>query len=121
MGLEIILLLLLGLLVGSISGLIGIGGGVFLTPALIYLFGFPQHVAQGTTLALLVPPIGLLGAWTYYQQGYVEIRAAILICLGFVIGGLIGAKIAVDLPDLLLRRLFGLLMIGLGVRMLFSR
>jgi uncharacterized membrane protein YfcA len=77
----------LGLGVGTLSGLIGIGGGVLITPALIYRLGFSQHYAQGTTLALLVPPIGLVGAWTYFQQGYVDARAAICICLGFVIGG----------------------------------
>ncbi|MDV3353343.1 sulfite exporter TauE/SafE family protein [Leptolyngbyaceae cyanobacterium CCMR0082] len=107
----------LGLAVGTLSGLIGIGGGVLITPALIYWFGFSQHSAQGTTLALLVPPIGLLGAWTYFQQGYVDIRAATLICLGFVLGGLIGAKFAVDLPEQFLRRLFGISLILVGLRM----
>jgi uncharacterized membrane protein YfcA len=118
MGLELALFLLLGLGVGTLSGLIGIGGGVLITPALIYLFGFSQHYAQGTTLALLVPPIGLLGAWTYFQQGYVDVRAAIFICLGFVFGGLIGAKFAVDLPEQLLRQAFGTAMILLGIKML---
>ncbi|MEM9087882.1 MAG: TSUP family transporter [Cyanobacteria bacterium P01_F01_bin.53] len=65
---EIALFLALGLTVGIISGLIGIGGGVLVTPALMFLLGFSQHEAQGTTLAMLVPPIGLLGAWTYYQK-----------------------------------------------------
>ncbi|MEM1310175.1 MAG: sulfite exporter TauE/SafE family protein [Cyanobacteria bacterium P01_D01_bin.71] len=119
MGLEWTFLLLLGLGVGTLSGLIGIGGGVLITPALIYLFGFSQHYAQGTTLALLVPPIGLLGAWTYFQQGYVDVRAALLICLGFVFGGLIGAKFAVDLPEQFLRRIFGTAMILLGLKMVF--
>ncbi|WP_204137825.1 sulfite exporter TauE/SafE family protein [Halomicronema sp. CCY15110] len=117
MGLELLLFLLLGLGAGTLSGLIGIGGGVLITPALVYLFGFSQHYAQGTTLALLVPPIGLLGAWTYFQQGYVDVRAASLICLGFVFGGLIGAKFAVDLPEQLLRQVFGVAMILLGLKM----
>lgn len=117
MGFELLLFLLLGLGVGTLSGLIGIGGGVLITPALIYLFGFSQHIAQGTTLALLVPPIGLLGAWTYFQQGYVDVKAAIFICLGFVFGGLVGAKFAVDLPEQFLRRVFGTAMILVGLRM----
>ena len=121
MGLEWALLLLLGLGVGTLSGLIGIGGGVLITPALVYLFGFSQHYAQGTTLALLVPPIGLLGAWTYLQQGYVDVRAAILICLGFVFGGLIGAKFAVDLPEQFLRQVFGTAMILLGIKMVIPQ
>lgn len=121
MGFEWVLYLVLGLGVGTLSGLIGIGGGVLITPALIYLFGFSQHNAQGTTLALLVPPIGLLGAWTYFQQGYVDVRAAALICLGFVFGGLIGAQFAVDMPEQFLRRAFGTAMILLGLRMIITR
>ncbi|MEM1239576.1 MAG: sulfite exporter TauE/SafE family protein [Cyanobacteria bacterium P01_H01_bin.26] len=118
MGVDLLLYLGLGLGVGTLSGLIGIGGGVLITPALIYLFGFSQHNAQGTTLALLVPPIGLLGAWTYFQQGHVDVKAATLICLGFVFGGLVGARFAVDLPELLLRRIFAVSLIVVGVRML---
>ena len=116
---EILLLLGLGLAVGVISGLIGIGGGVLLVPALIYLLGYSQLEAQGTTLALLVPPIGILGVWTYYQRGYVDIKAAGLICLGFVLGGLLGAKFAIALSPTLLKRVFGLATLGISVRMLF--
>ena len=78
---------------GVISGLIGIGGSVLLVPALVYLLGYSQLEAQGTTLALLVPPIGILGVWTYYQRGYVDIKAAALICLGFVLGGFFWGKV----------------------------
>lgn len=117
---EAISFWLLGLAVGTISGLIGIGGGVFITPALVFLFGFSQYSAQGTTLALLVPPIGLLGAWSYYQQGYVDLKVAALICLGFFLGGLLGAKVAVCLPEVLLKRLFGALLIATGIRMIWS-
>ncbi|MEM6453048.1 MAG: sulfite exporter TauE/SafE family protein [Cyanobacteria bacterium P01_D01_bin.105] len=116
---ETLLLLFLGLAVGAISGLIGIGGGVLFTPALVYLLGFSQHEAQGTTLALLVPPIGILGAWTYYQRGYVNLQAAALICVGFVLGGLIGAQFAVAVPPALLKRVFGSAMLGVSLKMLF--
>lgn len=118
--LESTLYLVLGLLTGTVSGLIGIGGGVLLTPALVYLFGFSQHSAQGTTLALLVPPVSLLAAWTYYQQGNVNIKVATIIFLGFFIGGLIGAKFAINIPEFWLRRLFGLAMLGLGLKMMIS-
>ena len=117
--LSILLFLALGLTVGTISGLIGIGGGVLVTPALVFLLGFSQHQAQGTTLAMLVPPIGILGAWTYYQKGFVNIQAAGFICLGFVLGGLVGAKFAVIIPAVLLKRVFGVAMLGVAVRMLF--
>lgn len=116
---EIALFLALGLTVGTISGLIGIGGGVLVTPALMFILGFSQHEAQGTTLAMLVPPIGILGAWTYYQKGFVNVQAAGLICLGFVLGGLAGAKLAVLIPALYLKRVFGLAMLAVSIRMLF--
>ncbi len=73
-----LLYIILGLLAGILSGLIGIGGGVMIVPSLIFLFGFSQLEAQGTTLGLLVPPIGILAAWTYYQQGYVNLKVAAL-------------------------------------------
>ncbi|MBI5016662.1 MAG: sulfite exporter TauE/SafE family protein [Deltaproteobacteria bacterium] len=112
--------LVLGFGAGALSGLIGIGGGIVIIPALLAFFGMTQQQAQGTTLALMVPPIGLLAAWTYYRQGYVDLRAAGLICAGFVLGGLLGAKIAVGLPGTLLRRLFGGAMMLLSLRMLFG-
>ncbi len=117
---DIIGFLLLGTLAGMLSGLIGIGGGVLITPSLIFLFNFSQHQAQGTTLALLVPPIGLLAAWTYYQQGYVDLKAAILICLGFFLGGLLGAKFAVGLSEQILKKIFGTTLIILGVKIFVS-
>ena len=113
--------LVLGLFVGTLSGTIGIGGGVLITPALIYIFGFSQHQAQGTTLALLVPPIGLLGALTYYRQGYVDIQVALLVCLGFLVGGLMGAMVAMQVPALLLRRIFGTAMMLVSLKMMFSK
>ncbi|NET54546.1 MAG: sulfite exporter TauE/SafE family protein [Merismopedia sp. SIO2A8] len=117
---ELFLLLGLGLGAGIVSGLIGIGGGVLITPALIYLFEFSQHKAQGTTLALLVPPIGILGAWTYFQKGHVDIKVALLICIGFVFGGLIGAKFATGIPEEFLRRIFGAAVVLVGLRMLLK-
>ncbi|MEM8830481.1 MAG: sulfite exporter TauE/SafE family protein [Cyanobacteria bacterium P01_G01_bin.19] len=119
--LEIGLFIALGLFVGTVSGVIGIGGGVLLTPALVFLFGFTQQSAQGTTIALLVPPIGLLAAWTYYQQGDVNLKVAGLICVGFLVGGLLGAKLAVNLPDIWLKRAFGMTMLALGIKMMMSK
>ena len=118
---NIILYLLLGLVTGTFSGLIGIGGGTIIVPALVFLFGLSQHQAQGTTLALLVPPIGFLAAWTYYKQGYVDLRIAALICIGFFIGGLIGAKFATKLSNVTLERVFGVALLVISLKMIFSK
>jgi len=116
-----VLYLLLGLLAGVISGLIGIGGGSFIIPALIVFFGMSQHQAQGTTLALMVPPIGLLAAWEYYKGGYVDLKVAALICIGFFIGGYFGAKIAIAVPERLLRRIFGIALLLISLDMIFKK
>nr|MBC7245867.1 sulfite exporter TauE/SafE family protein [Chloroflexota bacterium] len=117
---NILLYLLIGLVAGTISGLIGIGGGVIIVPALVYLLGFSQHQAQGTTLALLVPPIGILAAWTYYRQGYVDLKVAIFVCLGFFVGGLLGAKAAVCMSSAALQKVFGVAMLLIALRMIFA-
>jgi uncharacterized membrane protein YfcA len=113
--------LLLGLIAGSLSGLIGIGGAIIIIPSLVLLFGMSQHTAQGTTLALMVPPIGLLAAWTYYKQGFVDFKIAGLICLGFFFGGLAGAKFATDIPDDVLRKIFGVILLISSLKMIFYK
>jgi uncharacterized membrane protein YfcA len=113
--------LLLGLLAGVFSGLLGLGGGILLVPVLIFLFGLSQHQAQGTTLALMVPPIGLLAAWTYYKQGYVDLKIAGLICLGFFFGGLLGAKLATAINATLLKKLFGAALLITALKMILAK
>ncbi|HYA13724.1 MAG TPA: sulfite exporter TauE/SafE family protein [Syntrophales bacterium] len=115
------LYILLGLIAGVLSGLIGIGGGTIIVPALVIFFGISQHMAQGTTLALLVPPIGILAAWTYYRQGYVDLNIAGFICLGFFIGGLVGAKIATSLSNIVLERIFGVALLLISLKMIFAK
>jgi uncharacterized membrane protein YfcA len=85
------------------------------------LFGLSQHTAQGTTLALMVPPIGLLAAWTYYKQGFVDFKIAGLICLGFFFGGLAGAKFATYIPDDVLRKVFGVILLASSLKMIFYK
>jgi uncharacterized protein len=119
--LEVVLYLSLGLMTGTLSGLVGIGGGVLLTPALIYLFSFPQHSAQGTTLAVLVPPAALLAAMTYYQKGFVNWKVAILIFIGFFIGGWIGANFAINIPQVWLKRIFGGVIYVIGLKMMLGK
>ncbi len=118
---NITLYLILGLAAGVLSGLIGLGGGTIIIPALVFLFGFTELKAQGTTLALMVPPIGILAALTYYKQGYVDLGAAGLICLGFVFGGLFGAKIAVGLSNIVLQRTFGIFLFFVSLKMVFTK
>ncbi|MEA5626187.1 sulfite exporter TauE/SafE family protein [Nostoc sp. UHCC 0251] len=117
---NILLCLILGLIAGIVSGMTGIGGGIIILPALIFMFGFSQHQAQGTTLALLVPPIDILAAWTYYKQGYVDLKIAALLCLGFVLGGWLGAKIGTGLSNVILMRIFGVLLLVSAIRVMFT-
>jgi len=118
---NIISYLLLGLAAGILSGLVGIGGGVLIVPALVFLFGFSQQQAQGTTLALLVPPIGILAAWTYYQHGFVNMSAALVIASGFVVGGLLGARFATGVSSDILGKIFGTFLVLIGLKMIFER
>jgi len=118
---NIALYLLVGLLGGVTSGMLGIGGGVIMVPALAFLFGLSQHQAQGTTLALMVPPIGLLAAWTYYKAGFVDLKIAAFVCLGFFLGGLLGAKCVVGMPEPLLRKIFGVALLIIAVKMILTK
>ena len=111
----------LGLLAGTFSGLIGIGGAVIIIPALTWFFGMSQHQAQGTTLALMIPPIGLLAAWSYYRAGYVDMKVAALVCVGFFVGGAFGASLATEFADITLRRIFGAALFLISLRMIFGR
>jgi uncharacterized membrane protein YfcA len=110
----------LGLIAGAVSGLIGIGGGVIILPALVFLFGFTQKVAQGTTLALLIAPIGIFAAATYYKHGWVNVHAAIFIVIGFLLGSLVGAKFATHISNEALTKVFAVFLIIVAIKMLLS-
>ncbi len=116
-----LLYIILGLVAGIFGGMFGIGGGTILIPALVYLFGLTQHQAQGTTLAILVPPIGLLAALRYWQAGNVKLSMAGFICLGFFVGGFLGADLIRNVPDPMLKKLFGLFLLFSSVRMIFAK
>ena len=114
-------MLLVGLLVGMLSGVVGIGGGILFVPALIWLAGMSQHRAQGTSLGALLAPVGIFAFLEYYRKGNADLKIALLLAAGFLIGGYIGAVGAQHIPDLWLRRIFALTMIAVGGQMLFSR
>ena len=116
-----VLYLILGLGAGIASGFFGIGGGTILIPALVYLFGLTQHQAQGTTLAIMVPPIGLLAAIRYYMEGNVKLSMAIFICIGFFIGGLIGAQFVHKISDPILKKLFGFYLLMIAIKMIIGK
>lgn len=116
-----IIYICMGFAAGVSAGIFGIGGGLILVPAMTLLLGMTQHQAQGTTLAVLVPPIGLLAAWRYYQNGHVNLPMAAFICLGFVFGGLLGADWAQKLSDPVLKKLFGLFLLSISLHMIFSK
>lgn len=102
-----LLVLLLGLGVGVLVGLLGIGGGVVLVPAMVYLLGMDQHLAQGTSLFILLPPLGLGALMEYWKQGQVDLRAGILCALGILLGAYAGSLIALPIPSRNLKGLFG--------------
>ncbi|SFV34436.1 sulfite exporter TauE/SafE family protein [Thermoflavifilum thermophilum] len=112
-------LLLLGIIAGYLGGLAGVGGGILVVPALVYIFGFSQHQAQGTTLAMMLPPIGLLAAREYYLRGYVHISASLLLVSGYLLGSYLGGKMAVQLPDLVVKKIFAWFILMVSVKILF--
>lgn len=115
------LAVLVGIVVGAFSGIVGIGGGILIIPALVWLFGMSQIRAQGTSLGALLAPVGLLAFLEYYRKGNADLRIALLVALGFVIGGYFGAVGAQHIPDVWLRRIFACTLILVGGRMLFAR
>ncbi len=115
-----LLLFAFGVGIGTLSGLLGIGGGVMLVPGLILLFGFSQAEAQGTSLAVMIPPIGLFAAMVYYQHGFVRLPVVGLIATGFMAGAFLGAKFVPHLPLEVLRGVFGFLLLYLGFMFVMS-
>lgn len=113
--------IILGLIAGVFSGFLGIGGGTIIIPVLVYLYGLTQHQAQGTTLALMVLPIGLLAALRYYYSGNVNIPMAVFICIGFFVGGFIGASVAQPMPDYLLKKIFGIFLLLVAFKMIIGK
>jgi len=109
--------LALGVLIGTISGMIGLGGAIFLIPILVYGYGMDQKSAQGTSLATLLLPIGALAFWKYYIAGHVDLKLAALLAVGFFIGGYFGGSLAQFATNLQLRRIFAACLVGIAIKM----
>src|SRR3982751_5887708 len=117
-GQIIIILVIIGLAAGMLSGLVGVGGGIIVVPALVYFLGFSQHQAQGTSLGLLLLPVGILAVLNYYNKGYIDIKVVFIMAIAFVIGGWVGSKLAVTLPELTVRRIFAIILFYSAFKML---
>ncbi|MDI6605273.1 MAG: sulfite exporter TauE/SafE family protein [Thermoanaerobacteraceae bacterium] len=118
---NIIIYILIGLSAGVLSGLLGIGGGLIIVPALIYICGFDQLKAQGTSLTILLPPVGIAAFLEYYKHGNTDLKAGIIIAIMLVIGSIFGAKFACYIPAAYLRKFFGFFMLILSVKMLLGK
>lgn len=115
----IIILLIIGFAAGILGGLVGVGGGIIIVPALIYFLSFTQKEAQGTSLGILLLPIGILGVWQYYKAGYVDMRIVWLVAVGFLAGSYFGSKIALALSQESVKKIFAIIMIAVAFKMLF--
>jgi uncharacterized membrane protein YfcA len=116
---TLVLLILIGLAAGFLSGLVGIGGGVIIVPALVILLGFSQKLAQGTSLGILLLPVGILAVMQYYKQGYLNVNYVAIVASTFVLGGFLGSKLALSLSDEKMKKIFAIVMLLIAVKMLF--
>ncbi len=117
----ILTLILIGLVAGTFSGLIGIGGAIIIIPSLIYFLGMDQYSAQGTSLGIMLPPIGILAAWSYYKEGALNLQYAMIIAAAFVVGGYIGSKFALNIPEAMIRKVFAAVLAVIAIKMFLSK
>lgn len=115
---TILLLIIIGVSSGVLSGLVGVGGGIIIVPALVFFLGYSQHEAQGTSLGLLLLPIGILAVINYYKDGFIDIKAVAVMTLAFVIGGWLGSKLAVSISQENLKKIFAVILFYTAFRML---
>ena len=116
---TIIILVIIGVAAGMLSGLVGVGGGIIIVPALVYILGYSQKNAQGTSLGLLLLPVFIVSLYYYYKAGEVNLKAIPLLAIGFLVGGYFGSKLALSLPDEMVKKIFAILMIVVAVKMMF--
>ena len=117
---EIFILIAIGIAGGVLSGMFGVGGGIVIVPAFVFFLGMSQHEAQGTSLGLMLFPIGILAAYNYYHSGQMDIKAGLIVAATFVIGGYFGSKISLAIDQTMLKRVFGVLMLLISLKLIFS-
>ena len=117
----LLILIAIGIITGIMAGMLGIGGAIIMTPALVFIMGFSQTDAQGTSLAVMLPPIGIIAAYNYYKTGHVNIKFAIILAICFLIGSWFGSKYALTLPQAVLKKIFGVLLLLVAAKMLLSK
>ena len=116
---TLIILIIIGIAAGVLGGMVGVGGGIIIVPALVFFLGFSQKMAQGTSLGILLLPVGLFGVMQYYKEGYVDMKVVLIISAGFLIGSLLGSKLALNLPQETVKKIFAILLIVVAIKMLF--
>jgi len=116
---QFLLLAIIGLMAGVFSSTFGVGGAIIVIPALVFFLGLSQHQAQGTSLAFMIPPVTLIAAISYAKNGYVNWKFALILAVMFVVGTYFGSMISFSLPDKVLRKAFGGLLLVIAVRVIF--
>jgi len=116
-----LILCIIGVITGIMAGMLGIGGAIIMIPALVYFLGFSQHMAQGTSLAVMLPPIGILAAYNYWKAGQVNLKFALILAIAFIIGSYFGSKLALNIPQSVLKKIFGILLLLAAAKMLLSK
>jgi uncharacterized membrane protein YfcA len=120
-GTTFAILIIIGLVAGFLGGMIGLGGAIILIPALVVFLAMDQRMAQGTTIAIMLPPIGLFAAYNYYKAGFVNIKYALIIAVVFMLGGYLGSKLALNLPVGVLKKIFAVVLALIAAKMVFTK
>ena len=118
---TILILLIIGLLAGFSSGMVGIGGGIIIVPALVFFLGLTQHQAQGVSIGMLLLPVGFLAAFNYYKAGNLDFSKSLIIGASFVMGAYIGSKVSLNIDGAVMKRIFGVIILLISLKLIFGK